>query len=132
MKKPYITLLLFLLLLSTLLIGCGAMKKEAMADDMLFIKEISIGESTGTAERREKDGETEYVIVLTLPVDTDFQNCVVNLTLAEGATLSEESPCLKAELGGRPVLDLTVAERELIIENAGQSQAYSFEIELSR
>lgn len=119
-------LLVLVLSASLLLCGCGAQ------EDPLAIREFVIGNSTGTVEKRGSGKDTEYVICITLPLETDFQNCVANITLADGASINGDSPCLKADLGGRMVLDLTLEPRDLIIENGSSSRSYGFEIELSR
>ena len=102
-----------------LLGGCG------QNSDPLAIREFIIGDSIGTVEQRGSGKDAEYVICITLPIETDFQNCTANITLADGASVNGDSPCLKADLGGRMVLDL-------IIENGSSSRSYGFEIGLSR
>ena len=119
-------LLLLLLAVSLLLGGCG------QNSDPLAIREFIIGDSVGTVEKRGSGAEAEYVICITLPLETDFKNCAANITLADGASVSGESPCLKADVGGRMVLDLTLEQRDLIIENGSDSRSYGFEISLSR
>ncbi len=98
----------------------------------LDILEFSIGDSLGSLRWLSQDGEIRYFILITLPLDTDFKNCVANITLPEGATVSEQSPCYRSELGGRPVLDLTLENRDLIIEYGTESRTYGFEIQLVR
>lgn len=122
-KTIFLALLCLLLMLAA---GCG------QNSDPLAIREFIIGDSVGTVEQRGSGGDTEYVICITLPLDTDFQNCTANITLADGASVSGESPCLKADVGGRMVLDLTREPRDLIVENEGQTRAYLFDIGLSR
>lgn len=119
-------LLMLVLSASLLLCGCGAQ------EDPLAIHEFVIGNSVGTVEKRGSGKDAEYVICITLPMETDFQNCVANITLADGASINGDSPCLKADLGGRMVLDLTLEQRDLIIENGSSSRSYGFEIGLSR
>ena len=119
--------IIFLLLAVSLLLGgCG------QNSDPLAIREFIIGDSVGTVEQRGSGADAEYVICITLPLDTDFRNCMANITLADGASVSGESPCLKADVGGRMVLDLTLEQRDLIIENGLASRSYGFEIALSR
>lgn len=119
-------LLMLVLSASLLLCGCGAQ------EDPLAIHEFVIGNSAGAVEKRGSGKDAEYVICITLPLETDFQNCVANITLADGASINGDSPCLKADLGGRMVLDLTLEQRDLIIENGSSSRSYGFEIGLSR
>lgn len=124
--KRIVCLLIATLSVSLLLGGCG------QNSDPLAIREFIIGDSVGTVEQRGSGKDAEYVICITLPIETDFQNCAANITLADGASVSGESPCLKADVGGRMVLDLTLEDRDLIIENGSDSRSYGFEISLSR
>lgn len=124
--KRIVCLLIAALSVSLLLGGCGAQ------EDPLVIREFVIGNSTGTVEKRGSGKDAEYVICITLPLETDFQSCTANITLAGGASVSGESPCLKADLAGRMVLDLTREPRDLIIENGSSSRSYGFEIGLSQ
>lgn len=124
--KRIVWLILLLLAVSLLLGGCG------QNSDPLAIREFIIGDSVGTVEQRGSGKDAEYVICITLPLETDFQSCTANITLADGASVSGESPCLKADLGGRMVLDLTREPRDLIIENGSSSRSYGFEIALSQ
>lgn len=103
--KRIVCLLIAALSVSLLLGGCG------QNSDPLAIREFIIGDSIGTVEQRGSGKDAEYVIRITLPIETDFQNCTANITLADGASVSGESPCLKADLGGRMVLDLTLEHR---------------------
>lgn len=124
--KRIVCLLIAALSVSLLLGGCG------QNSDPLVIREFIIGDSIGTVEQRGSGADAEYVICITLPLDTDFRNCAANITLADGASVSGESPCLRADVGGRMVLDLTLEQRDLIIENGSASRSYGFEISLSR
>lgn len=124
--KRIVCLLIAALSVSLLLGGCG------QNSDPLAIREFIIGDSIGTVEQRGSGKDAEYVICITLPLDTDFRNCAANITLADGASVSGESPCLRADVGGRMVLDLTLEQRDLIIENGSASRSYGFEISLSR
>ena len=124
--KRIVCLLIAALSVSLLLGSCG------QNSDPLAIREFIIGDSTGTVEKRGSGKDAEYVICLTLPIETDFQNCTANITLAEGASINGDSPCLKADVGGRMVLDLTREPRDLIIENGSSSRSYGFEIALSQ
>ena len=124
--KRIACLLIAALSVSLLLGGCG------QNSDPLAIREFIIGDSVGTVEQRGSGKDAEYVICITLPLDTDFKNCAANITLADGASVSGESPCLKADVGGRMVLDLTLEQRDLIIENGSSSRSYGFEIALSQ
>ena len=125
--KRTVYLLIAALSISLLLGGCG------QNSDPLAIREFIIGDSIGTVEQRGSGKDAEYVIcIITLLLETDFQSCTANITLADGASVNGDSPCLKADLGGRMVLDLTLEHRDLIIENGSSSRSYGFEIGLSR
>lgn len=126
MKRGARIMLLLLLAVSLVLGGCGG------NSDPLAIREFIIGDSVGTVEKRGSGADAEYVICITLPLETDFKNCAANITLADGASVNGDSPCLKADLGGRMVLDLTREPRDLIIENGSSSRSYGFEIALSQ
>ncbi|MDI9460938.1 MAG: hypothetical protein ACOX3P_02010 [Saccharofermentanales bacterium] len=100
------------------------------SDDPLAITGFVIGESVGEARAVTEKGETRYVIYITLPVDTDFKRCIANIELAPGASVSSQSPCVVDDLGGRPVLNLTLDPRTLIVVNGAKERAYEFEIGL--
>ena len=94
--------------------------------DGLMIESLVTGDYT--AEIREEDGE--YLICLELPEDFDFGDAILNLKLAEGSSVSEESNCWKGELTGRPVVNLTVEDASLLIENGDESRYYRFQINI--
>ena len=123
-KKLFPILLLCLLALTS----CGR-SKEAEADP-LVIKSFAIGDCQGTVETVTENGQTQYVINISLPEDTDFKHCAANIELQPGAEISADSPCLVDYLGGRPVLNLTLEDRDLVVVNAGNKRNYSFHIEL--
>lgn len=140
--KKYLAAGVFLLLLLAGT-GCGGAKgtadKEQLADgvtaiseeDPLGIRSIIVGDTEGQAVAVTEDGVTTYAIQVTLPVDFSFSKTTLNLELAEGAELSKESSCYVNDLGGRPVVNLTVEDAALIIENEEESREYRFLIELS-
>ena len=100
------------------------------SDDPLAITGFVIGESAGEAKAVTENGETRYVIYITLPIDTDFKRCISNIELAPGAVVSSQSPCVVDDLGGRPVLNLTLDPRTLIVANGDAERAYEFEVGL--
>ena len=126
MKKIYCIVLTVLCLLPCLA-GCG--KANAVNEEPL-IRNFVIGNSTAEIQTHTEDGETRYVIAITLPTDTDFKNCAANIELAPDAVLDMNSPCIVNELGGRPILNLTLAERDLVVTCGEQSQTYSFQVGL--
>lgn len=109
------------------LAGCG--KANAVNEDPL-IRSFVIGNSTAEIQTHTEDSETYYVIAITLPTDTDFTRCAANVELAPDAVLDMNSPCIVNDLGGRPILNLTLPERDLVVTCGEQSQTYSFQIEL--
>ena len=134
-------LLPIILAVMLMLTGCGmgdavASDKPApegiqtAADDKLDIVSFTLGEYTGTVVAETENGETHYVICITLPADFDFKRAVANIELAEGASIDTSSPCIVDDMGGRPVLNLTLDPRTLITLNGGARQEYEFKIEL--
>lgn len=126
MKKIYCIVLTVLCLLPCLA-GCG--KANAVNEEPL-IRSFVIGNSTAEIQTHAENGETRYVIAITLPTDTDFKSCAANVELAPDAVLSMDSPCIVNELGGRPILNLTLPERDLVVTCGEQSQTYSFQVGL--
>lgn len=110
------------------LTGCGG--ETGSGDDPLMIQSFVIGSSVGEVETVREDGETRYVIRITLPEDTDFKRCVANIELAQGAALDMSSPCIVDDLGGRPVLNLTLENRTLTVTHGDDSRTYDFAVEL--
>lgn len=126
MKKICCIVLAALCLLPCLA-GCG---KENAANEEPLIRNFVIGNSTAEIQAHTEDGETRYVIAITLPMDTDFKSCAANVELAPDAVLSMDSPCIVNELGGRLILNLALEERDLVVTSGELSQTYSFQIEL--
>lgn len=126
MKKICCVVLAVLCILC--LAGCG---KANTANEEPLIRSFVIGNSTAEIQTHAEDGETHYVIAITLPTDTDFKNCAANVELAPDAALDiDDSPCIVNELGGRPILNLTLAERDLVVTRGELSQTYSFQVGL--
>lgn len=65
--KRIVCLLIAALSVSLLLGGCG------QNSDPLAIREFIIGDSIGTVEQRGSGKDAEYVICITLPIETDFR-----------------------------------------------------------
>lgn len=126
MKKIYCVVLAVLCILPCLA-GCG---KANAANEEPLIRSFVIGNSTAEIQSHTEDSETYYVIAITLPTDTDFTRCAANVELAPDAVLDMNSPCIVNDLGGRPILNLTLPERDLVVTCGEQSQTYSFQIEL--
>lgn len=126
MKKIYCVVLAVLCILPCLA-GCG---KVNAANEEPLIRSFVIGNSTAEIQTHTEDSETYYVIAITLPTDTDFTRCAANVELAPDAVLDMNSPCIVNDLGGRPILNLTLPERDLVVTCGEQSQTYSFQIEL--
>lgn len=126
MKKLCCAILAVLCILPCLA-GCG---KVNAANEEPLIRGFVIGNSTAEIQTHTEDGETRYVIAITLPTDTDFKNCAANVELAPDAVLDMDSPCIVNELGGRLILNLALEERDLVVTSGELSQTYSFQIEL--
>ena len=125
--KKICCIVLTVLCILPCLAGCG--KANAVNEDPL-IRSFVIGNSTAEIQTHTEDSETYYVIAITLPTDTDFTRCAANVELAPDAVLDMNSPCIVNDLGGRPILNLTLPERDLVVTCGEQSQTYSFQIEL--
>lgn len=126
--KKICCIVLTVLCLLPCLAGCG---KENAANEEPLIRNFVIGNSTAEIQTHTEDGETRYVIAITLPTDTDFKNCAANVELAPDAALPiDDSPCIVNELGGRLILNLALEERDLVVTSSELSQTYSFQIEL--
>ena len=134
-------LLPILLAVMLMLTGCGrgdavAADKPApegtqtAADDKLDIVSFALGEYIGIVDTETENGETRYTIRLTLPSDFDFKRAVANIELAEGASIDTASPCIVDDIGGRPVLNLTLEPRSLMVRNGNAVRSYEFDIGL--
>lgn len=99
-------------------------------NDPLAIHSIIIGDTEASILHDTTDGADDYIIKATLPVDFSFEKTTLNLELADGAVVSDKSNCLINDLGGRPVVDLTVEKANLIIENEGNSRTYFFMLDV--
>ena len=125
--KKICCIVLTVLCILPCLSGCG---KADAANEEPLIRNFVIGNSTAEIQTHTEDGETRYVIAITLPTDTDFKNCAANVELAPDAVLSMDSPCIVNELGGRIILNLTLEDRNLVVTRGEQSQTYSFQVGL--
>lgn len=125
--KKICCIVLAMLCLLPCLAGC---RKANAANEEPLIRSFVIGNSTAEIQTHTEDGETRYVIAITLPTDTDFKNCAANVELAPDAVLDMDSPCIVNELGGRLILNLALEERDLVVTSGELSQTYSFQIEL--
>lgn len=125
--KKICCIVLAVLCILPCLAGCG---KVNAANKEPLIRSFVIGNSTAEIQTRTEDGETRYVIAITLPTDTDFKNCAANVELAPDAVLDMDSPCIVNELGGRLILNLALENRDLVVTSGELSQTYSFQIEL--
>ncbi|MEM1483584.1 hypothetical protein V6615_01775 [Oscillospiraceae bacterium PP1C4] len=132
---------LFLLLFAVVMAfsGCAPPDTQSISknistviaeNDPLSIRSIIVGSTQGEIVSEDTDGETIYKICLAMSTDTEFKRITANLELAEGAVLSDESNCILGDLMGRPVLNLTVEDAQLTVENDGEKRTYRFEIDL--
>ena len=126
MKKICCIVLAALCLLPCLA-GCG---KANAANEEPLIRSFVIGNSMAEIQTHAEDGETHYVIAITLPTGTDFKNCAANVELAPDAALDTDSPCIVNELGGRLILNLALEDRDLVVTRGELSQTYSFQVGL--
>ena len=99
-------------------------------NDPLAIHSIIIGDTEASILHDTTDGADDYIIKAALPVDFSFEKTTLNLELADGAVVSDKSNCLLNDLGGRPVVDLTVEKANLIIETEGNSRTYFFMLDV--
>ena len=99
-------------------------------NDHLAIHSIIIGDTEASILHDTTDGADDYIIKAALPVEFSFEKTTLNLELADGAVVSDKSNCLLNDLGGRPVVDLTVEKANLIIENEGNSRTYFFMLDV--
>ena len=99
-------------------------------NDPLAIHSIIIGDTEASILHDTTDGADDYIIKAALPVEFSFEKTTLNLELADGAVVSDKSNCLLNDLGGRPVVDLTVEKANLIIENEGNSRTYFFMLDV--
>ncbi|SCH45438.1 Uncharacterised protein [uncultured Clostridium sp.] len=114
--------------ISTLLPKGAGKKKEAKARPE--ITSVIIGDTEGTIEKVEEDGEERYEICATLPIDFPFEKTTLNLELSDGAKVSDASNCILTDLGGRWVVNLTVEDACVVIEAGEQSRTYYFRLDV--
>lgn len=99
-------------------------------EDPLALRSVVVGDTKGETEAVEEDGETMYYIKVTMPADFPFEKTTLGLELADGAAVSDKSNCILNDLGGRLIVNLTVEDAGVIIENGGKSREYRFRIDL--
>ena len=114
--------------ISTLLPKGAGKKREAKARPE--ITSVIIGDTEGTIEKVEEDGEERYEICATLPIDFPFEKTTLNLELSDGAKVSDASNCILTDLGGRWVVNLTVEDACVVIEAGEQSRSYYFRLDV--
>lgn len=99
-------------------------------NDPLSIHSIIIGDTEASILHDTTDGADDYIIKAALPVDFSFEKTTLNLELADGAVVSDKSNCLLNDLGGRPVVNLTVENASLVIANDGETRTYQFQLDI--
>lgn len=107
--------------------GAGKQKEAEVRPE---ITSVIIGDTEGTIEQTEKDGEERYEICATLPIDFPFEKTTLNLELSDGAKVSDASNCILTDLGGRWVVNLTVEDACVVIEAGEQSRTYYFRLDV--
>jgi len=96
------------------------------------IRYFAIDGHVGKVKTIRENGAKRYIIQITLPADTEFTRCTADIQLAEGAYVSKKSPCYMGEEDGRPVINLTFENRDLIIVNGDKARNYGFKIDLEK
>ena len=96
------------------------------------IKYFAIDGHVGKVRTVREGGVKRYIITITLPADTEFTRCATDIQLADGAYVSKQSPCYIDEKDGKPILNLTFENRDLIIVNGDKSRNYGFKIDLEK
>ncbi len=96
------------------------------------IQYFAIDGHVGKVRAVREDGVKRYIITITLPADTEFTRCTADIQLADGAYVSKQSPCYIDEKDGKPILNLTFENRDLIVVNGDKSRNYGFKIDLEK
>jgi len=96
------------------------------------IRYFAIDGHVGKVRTVREDGVKRYIITITLPADTEFTRCAADIQLTDGAYVSKQSPCYIDEKDGKPILNLTFENRDLIIVNGDKSRNYGFKIDLEK
>ncbi len=120
---------LVILILGVVIYGISSQvqkSQELSENDPLAILELTLNGNTTEIEKCGKGKEAAYYIKVTVPEDFEFSKVPIELKLADGAVLSEESNCLVTDLAGRIIISLQVEHPILTVENGDQKRDYQF------
>lgn len=86
---------------------------------------------SGTEEELDKtsdSGENDPLAIHSIIIG-DTEASILHDT-TDGAVVSDKSNCLINDLGGRPVVNLTVENASLVIANDGETRTYQFQLDI--
>lgn len=128
MRKKRIVCLALLCLLLALLCSCGKAAQSEQSGSKWDILSAKCGERDCTVSVTKNWGgqETGLSCVIFIPNAEDMDMTAVPLTLQlpEGATLDETEPCIVSADNTSLVVDLTVPEPCVTVQNDGYTRTY--------
>lgn len=128
MRKRKTVFLLLACLLLTLAAGCGGKATAAQQGSKWDILSAKCGgtECTVSVTKNWGGQETGLSCVVTIPRSDGMDMTAVPLTLrlSEGATLDETEPCIVSIDGMSLVVDLTVSDPCITVQNEGYTRTY--------
>lgn len=128
MRKRKTVFLLLACLLLTLAAGCGGKATAAQQGSKWDILSAKCGgtECTVSVTKNWGGQETGLSCVVTIPRSDGMDMTAVPLTLrlSEGATLDETEPCIVSIDGMSLVVDLTVSNPCITVQNEGYTRTY--------
>lgn len=128
MRKRKTVFLLLACLLLTLAAGCGGKATAAQQGSKWDILSAKCGgtECTVSVTKNWGGQETGLSCVVTIPRSDGMDMTAVPLTLqlSKGATLDETEPCIVSIDGMSLVVDLTVSNPCITVQNEGYTRTY--------
>ena len=128
MRRTKTILLALLCLLLMLAAGCGGKATAAQQGSKWDILSAKCGEADCTVSVTKNWGgqETGLSCVVTIPRSDGMDVTAVPLTLqlSKGATLDETEPCIVSIDGMSLVVDLTVSDPCITVQNEGYTRTY--------
>lgn len=128
MRRTKTILLALLCLLLMLAAGCGGKATAAQQGSKWDILSAKCGETECTVSVTKNWGgqETGLSCVVFIPHSDGMDVTAVPLTLqlSEGATLDETEPCIVSIDGMSLVVDLTVSDPCITVQNEGYTRTY--------
>lgn len=128
MRKRKSVFLLLACLLLTLAAGCGKAPQQPQERSKWDILSTKCGEADCTVSVTKNWGgqETGLSCVVFIPPTEGMDVTAVPLTLrlSEGATLDETEPCIVSIDGMSLVVDLTVSDPCITVQNEGYTRTY--------